>query len=107
MTSVLSPSPSVSSGSGSSHSAVAAVPAVACNENVAVRVPADAGAIAGVRDVPPPAAPRLRLVRGLIGSLPAVYLMWSSPSLAMGIAVVDMPPLMMAAIRFVLAGGLL
>lgn len=40
----------------------------------------------------------------LIASLAAVYLVWSSTYLAMRIAVTDLPPLLMASLRFVAAG---
>src|SRR5512146_1571425 len=43
--------------------------------------------------------PRLAL------SLAAVYVIWSSTYLAMRIAVVELPPLLMAAMRFFAAGG--
>ena len=41
----------------------------------------------------------------LIASLAAVYVIWSSTYLALRIVVVDLPPLLSAAIRFLLAGG--
>jgi drug/metabolite transporter (DMT)-like permease len=41
----------------------------------------------------------------LIASLAAVYLIWSSTYLAMRIVVHDLPPLLSAAVRFLLAGG--
>ncbi len=40
----------------------------------------------------------------LIASLAAVYLVWSSTYLAMRIAVTDLPPMLMASVRFVAAG---
>lgn len=40
----------------------------------------------------------------LIASLTAVYLIWSSTYLAMRIVVVDLPPLLSAALRFIVAG---
>ena len=43
----------------------------------------------------------------LIASLAAVYLIWSSTYLAMRIVVHDLPPLLSAAVRFLLAGGTL
>jgi len=43
----------------------------------------------------------------LIGSLAAVYIIWSSTYLAMRIVVVDLPPLMSAALRFLSAGGVM
>ena len=103
MTSVLSPSPSVS-GAGSSAAVAPVAAVVACNENIAAPVaravavlPGPATRISGKRALDPK----------LIASLAAVYLIWSSTYLAMRIAVVDMPPMIMAAIRFVLAGALL
>ncbi|HUS31261.1 MAG TPA: EamA family transporter [Kofleriaceae bacterium] len=41
----------------------------------------------------------------LIASLAAVYVIWSSTYLAMRIVVHDLPPLLSAALRFLLAGG--
>lgn len=46
----------------------------------------------------PPVDPRLAL------SLAAVYVIWSSTYLAMRIAVVELPPLLMASVRFAAAG---
>src|SRR5438552_471452 len=43
----------------------------------------------------------------LVLSLAAVYVIWSSTYLAMRVAVVELPPLMMAAMRFFAAGGLM
>jgi drug/metabolite transporter (DMT)-like permease len=43
----------------------------------------------------------------LIASLAAVYLIWSSTYLAMRIVVVELPPLLSAALRFALAGGVM
>jgi drug/metabolite transporter (DMT)-like permease len=45
--------------------------------------------------------------RPLIAALAAVYVIWSSTYLAMSIAVSALPPLLMAAMRFVVAGGVL
>lgn len=45
--------------------------------------------------------------RLLVVSLLAVYLIWSSTYLAMRIAVAGLPPLLMASIRFVIAGSVL
>lgn len=55
------------------------------------------------------AAPPVRAVIDLklILSLAAVYLIWSSTYLAMRIAVVDLPPLLMASVRFLSAGAVL
>jgi drug/metabolite transporter (DMT)-like permease len=47
---------------------------------------------------------RARLDPRLIGSLAAVYLIWSSTYLAMRIGVQELPPLGMAALRFAAAG---
>jgi len=55
--------------------------------------------------VPAVAVPRVDPRLAL--SLAAVYVIWSSTYLAMRVAVVELPPLLMAAIRFVLAGGFL
>jgi drug/metabolite transporter (DMT)-like permease len=49
-------------------------------------------------------AARSRLDPRLIGSLAAVYLIWSSTYLAMRIAVQELPPLGMASLRFAAAG---
>ena len=43
----------------------------------------------------------------LIASLAAVYIIWSSTYLAMRIAVEELPPLYMASVRFIAAGGVL
>ncbi|CAN5899505.1 drug/metabolite exporter YedA [soil metagenome] len=43
----------------------------------------------------------------LIASLAAVYVIWSSTYLAMRIAVHDLPPLLMASLRFLAAGGVM
>jgi drug/metabolite transporter (DMT)-like permease len=43
----------------------------------------------------------------LIASLAAVYVIWSSTYLAMRVAVRELPPLWMASIRFLIAGGIL
>ena len=43
----------------------------------------------------------------LIASLAAVYLIWSSTYLAMRIAITDLPPLLMAALRFSAAGAVM
>lgn len=51
---------------------------------------------------PPVETPRID--PRLIASLAAVYLVWSSTYLAMRIAVTDLPPLLMASLRFVAAG---
>ena len=37
----------------------------------------------------------------------AVYVIWGSTYLAMRICVVELPPLMMAGVRFLLAGGVM
>jgi drug/metabolite transporter (DMT)-like permease len=50
---------------------------------------------------PPRVDPRL------IASLAAVYVIWSSTYLAMRIAVHDLPPLLSAALRFTIAGGVM
>jgi drug/metabolite transporter (DMT)-like permease len=43
----------------------------------------------------------------LIASLSAVYVIWSSTYLAMRVAVRELPPLWMASVRFLIAGGIL
>jgi drug/metabolite transporter (DMT)-like permease len=43
----------------------------------------------------------------LVASLTAVYVIWGSTYLAMRIAVVDLPPLLSAALRFLAAGGVM
>lgn len=107
MTFVLSSSPSIAPGtaavSSSGVAPVAAVAVAASSGNV-VALPR-----AVVTDLPVPAiaARKPRLDPKLIVSLAAVYLIWSSTYLAMRIAVVDMPPMVMACLRFALAGGLL
>ena len=45
-----------------------------------------------------------RRVRLTVASLAAVYVIWSSTYLAMAIAVAELPPLLMASLRFVAAG---
>lgn len=55
----------------------------------------------------PPLASRPVLDARFVASLAAVYLVWSSTYLAMRIAVHDMPPLLMACMRFVAAGGVM
>ncbi len=47
---------------------------------------------------------RSRLDPWLVASLAAVYIVWSSTYLAMRIAVADLPPLLMASMRFASAG---
>src|SRR5262249_2004574 len=42
-----------------------------------------------------------------VASLAAVYVIWSSTYLAIRIAVVDLPPLIMASMRFLAAGAIL
>ena len=46
----------------------------------------------------------VRRVRFTVASLAAVYVIWSSTYLAMAIAVAELPPLLMASMRFVAAG---
>jgi drug/metabolite transporter (DMT)-like permease len=43
----------------------------------------------------------------LVASLASVYVIWSSTYLAMRIVVVDLPPLLSAAMRFIAAGGVM
>lgn len=55
------------------------------------------------RDTPPAA----RTIKLTIGCLAAVYLIWSSTYLAMAIAVHELPPLWMAALRYSVAGAIM
>jgi drug/metabolite transporter (DMT)-like permease len=50
-----------------------------------------------------PAAPRL----GILAALAAVYIIWGSTYLAIRFAVETLPPFLMAAVRFLVAGGIL
>ena len=50
---------------------------------------------------------RARLDPRLIASLAAVYVVWSSTYLAMRLAVHDLPPLLMASLRFLVAGAVM
>jgi drug/metabolite transporter (DMT)-like permease len=53
------------------------------------------------------AAPSTALDPRLVASLAAVYVIWGSTYLAMRIAVADLPPFLMAAMRFIAAGAVL
>ncbi|HTL32739.1 MAG TPA: EamA family transporter [Kofleriaceae bacterium] len=63
--------------------------------------PDSVAAVAGIPGEPARIDPRL------IASLASVYLIWSSTYLAMRIVVHDLPPLLSAAVRFLLAGSAL
>jgi drug/metabolite transporter (DMT)-like permease len=54
-----------------------------------------------------PTARRAALDPRLIGSLAAVYLIWSSTYLAMRIVVAELPPLLMASVRYAVAGAVM
>ncbi len=60
-----------------------------------------------VTSSPPIASSAPRVDPRLIASLAAVYLIWSSTYLAMRVAVEELPPLLMASMRFLAAGGVL
>jgi drug/metabolite transporter (DMT)-like permease len=53
----------------------------------------------------PLAVAKPRVDPRLVLSLAAVYVIWSSTYLAMRVAVIELPPLLMAAMRFLAAGG--
>src|SRR4051794_27399578 len=53
------------------------------------------------------AAPSTAFDPRLVASLAAVYVIWGSTYLAMRIAVADLPPFLMAAMRFIAAGAVL
>lgn len=54
------------------------------------------------------AVPRARTIDArMIAALAAVYLIWSSTYLAIRVAVQDMPALLMASMRFIVAGGVM
>ncbi len=54
-----------------------------------------------------PVKTRTKMDPRLLASLAAVYVVWSSTYLAMRVAVVELPPLLMASMRFVAAGAVM
>lgn len=63
------------------------------------------GTVVTTTSVPVLSTPRIDL--RLVACLAAVYVIWGSTYLAMGIAVVDLPPLLMACARFGFAGAVM
>ncbi|AKT36401.1 drug/metabolite exporter YedA [Chondromyces crocatus] len=69
--------------------------------------PAPARAGRARRPTPPSFSPALKERLLIAASLTALYLIWGSTYLGMKVAIETLPPFLMAAIRFITAGGLL